>query len=285
MAGEFAGAIARRRRDKIARLQRSADLWGRGAAGEQATAKALATLPSDSWVVLHDVRWPGRPFANIDHVAIGPTGVFVIDSRSWSGSVQLDYGVLRQNGRPRGRELVSAWESAAAVARQLVFLPSARVVPVLCLVGSNVTGWAESVIVSDTPNVVHALTSRRPVMSPDQVRAVANELRWRLQNAPEPRRTAGTTWARTAPRQVQPRREPVRRASGRVSFTAALIGAVLIGTGAYTPQVATGLADFFVQTVAYESGKAPNDRPAVRKNKGDGAEKTRQIRSERQDQR
>ena len=102
MAGEFAGAIARRRRDKIARLQRSADLWGRGAAGEQATAKALATLPSDSWVVLHDVRWPGRPFANIDHVAIGPTGVFVIDSRSWSGSVQLDYGVLRQNGRPRG---------------------------------------------------------------------------------------------------------------------------------------------------------------------------------------
>ena len=211
MAGEFAGAIGRRRRDKdraVAAVGRP--VGTRGCRRATATAKALATLPSDSWVVLHDVRWPGRPFANIDHVAIGPTGVFVIDSRNWSGSVELDYRVLQQNGRPRGRELVSAWESAAAVARQLVFLPSVRVVPVLCLVGSNVTGWAESVIVSDAPNVVHALTSRRPVMSPDQVRAVANELRWRLQNAPEPRRTAGIAWARTAPRQVRPRREPAR---------------------------------------------------------------------------
>ena len=134
--------------------------------------------------------------------------------------------------------------------------------PVLCLVGSNVTGWAESVIVSDTPNVAHALTSRRPVMSPDQVRAVANELRWRLQDAPGPRLTAGTVSGRAVPRPVRSRREPVSRASGRVSFTAALIGAVLIGTSAYTPQVATGVADFFVQTVAHESGKAPDDRPA-----------------------
>ena len=279
MAGEFADAIARRQRDKIARLQRSADLWGRGASGERATAKALASLPSDTWVVLHDVRWPGRPFANIDHVAIGPGGVFVIDSKNWSGSVQLDGGVLQQNGRPRGRELVHARESAAAVARQLVFLPSVRVMPVLCLVGSHVTGWAESVIVSDTPNVAHALTSRRPVMSPDQVRAVANELRWRLQNSPEPRLTVGTVSGRALPRPVRSRRESVSRASGRVSFTATLIGAVLIGTMAYTPRVATGVADFFVQTVAHESGKAPADLPARSKNQGDFVE--REIRTAR----
>ena len=281
MAGEFADAVTGRQRGNAARLQRSTDLWGHGAAGERATAKALASLPSDSWVVLHDVRWPGRPFANIDHVAIGPGGVFVIDSRSWSGSVQLDCGVLQQNGRPRLRELLSARESAAAVARQLVFLPSVRVMPVLCLVGSNVTGWAESVIVSDTPNVAHALTSRRPVLTPDQVRAVANELRCRLQDAQGPRRTAATVWERAVPRPVRPPRAPVSRASGRVSFTAALIGAVLIGTGAYTPQVATGVADFFVQTVAHESGKAPDDGSAQRKNQGDGGEKKREIRSER----
>ncbi len=45
--------------------------------------------------------------------------------------------------------------------------------------------------------------------------------------------------------------------------------------------MATGVADFFVQTVAHESGKAPADRPAQRKNKGDGGEKKREIRSER----
>ena len=188
MAGEFADAIARRQRSKLARLQRSADLWKRGAAGERATAKALASLPSDSWVVLHDVRWPGRPFANIDHVAIGPSGVFVIDSKNWSGSVQLDRQALRQDGRTRGRELVCAREAAAAVARLLAVLPSAQVLAVLCLVGKDVTGWAGSVLVCNTSNIAHVLTSRRSVMTPEVVRAVANELRGRLQNAPEPRR-------------------------------------------------------------------------------------------------
>ena len=273
MAGESADAVVRRKREKISRLQRSADLWERGAAGERATAKALDSLPSQSWVVLHDVRWPGRPFANIDHVAIGPGGVFVIDSKNWSGSVELAGDVLRQDGRSRARELVSARESAAAVARQLVFLPSAQVVSVLCFVGRDVTGWVGSVLVCNTSNVAHVLTSRRPVMSPDQVRAVANELRGRLQNHSEPRRAPVV-----AP--SPPRPSKVSRANARVSVAATLLGAFFIGTLAYTPQVATGIADFFVQTIADDSGTAPGDQPAKPK-KGDGGQKERRARSER----
>jgi hypothetical protein len=275
MAGQSADAIARRKREKSARLQRSADLWERGAAGERATAKALASLPSDSWVVLHDVRWPGRPFANLDHVAIGPSGVFVIDSKNWSGSVQLAGPVLRQDGRPRGRDLVSARAAAAAVARQLLFLPSAQVSSVLCFVGKDVTGWAGPVLVCNTSNIAHVLTSRRSVMTPDLVRAVAHELRGRLQNAPEPRR---------APVPPPPRPRLALTASGRASIAATMVGAFLIGTFAYTPQVANGIADFFVQTIASDSGQAPSDRPAKRK-KGDDGSKQREARNEREDRR
>jgi len=37
----------------------------------------LARVPRE-WTLLHDVAWPGRPSGTIDHVAIGPTGVFVM---------------------------------------------------------------------------------------------------------------------------------------------------------------------------------------------------------------
>ena len=99
-AGESAREVARKRREKAERLAQVADAWDRGAAGEEATARALASLPPE-WTVLHDVRWPGRRKANIDHVVIGPGGVFVIDSKYWSGTVSVAGDVLRQNGRSR----------------------------------------------------------------------------------------------------------------------------------------------------------------------------------------
>lgn len=46
-------------------------------------AAALADLDPKVWTVLRDVARPGRPKANIDHVAVGPAGAFVIDAKNW----------------------------------------------------------------------------------------------------------------------------------------------------------------------------------------------------------
>lgn len=56
------------------------DRWRRGADGEVATAAVLARL-SRRWVVLHDRAVPGSR-ANIDHLVIGPTGVWVVDTKT-----------------------------------------------------------------------------------------------------------------------------------------------------------------------------------------------------------
>jgi len=41
--------------------------------------------------------------ANVDHLAIGPTGVFVIDSKQWTGSVhQSADGLAWHNHTPLG---------------------------------------------------------------------------------------------------------------------------------------------------------------------------------------
>lgn len=61
--------------------------WQTGARGEQRTGKLLKRLERTGWVVLHDL--PGR-FGNIDHVVVGPGGVFLLDSKVWSGDVVTD---------------------------------------------------------------------------------------------------------------------------------------------------------------------------------------------------
>ena len=122
MAGESARELARRQREKAERLTRSATLWERGAEGEEATAEALAQLPGGSWTVFHDVKWPGRRYANVDHIVVGPPGVFVIDSKNWSGDVSITDGVLRQNKWSRERTVAAAAEAGLAVSRLVPLL-------------------------------------------------------------------------------------------------------------------------------------------------------------------
>lgn len=60
-----------------------------GALGEQAVARSLARRTADSGVLLlHDRRMP-RGRGNIDHLAIAPTGVFVIDAKNHKGKVEI----------------------------------------------------------------------------------------------------------------------------------------------------------------------------------------------------
>jgi Ca2+/Na+ antiporter len=160
-AGESAREVARKRREKAQRLTQIADAWERGAAGEEATARALALLPAE-WTVLHDVHWPGRSKANIDHVVIGPGGVFVIDSKLWNGTVSVAGDVLRQNGRSREKNVAAVAEAALAVTGVIGQVPA---VPVLCFVRDEpITGWARDVMVCSTANVSEMLTSRPPVL-------------------------------------------------------------------------------------------------------------------------
>ena len=44
-------------------------------------------------MILHDRRVPGSP-ANIDHLVIGPTGVFVVDAKNFSHQLSLNKGTL-----------------------------------------------------------------------------------------------------------------------------------------------------------------------------------------------
>ncbi|MFZ0768203.1 MAG: nuclease-related domain-containing protein [Acidimicrobiales bacterium] len=61
--------------------------WGKGSEGERQLAEGLTRRIGDRAVLLHDRRIPRRR-SNIDHLAIAPSGVWVIDAKSHSGLLQ-----------------------------------------------------------------------------------------------------------------------------------------------------------------------------------------------------
>jgi Nuclease-related domain len=61
--------------------------WSTGAVGEEALAAHLAKRCPDA-IVLHDRRIP-RSRANIDHLAVAPSGVHVIDAKRYKGKIEV----------------------------------------------------------------------------------------------------------------------------------------------------------------------------------------------------
>ncbi len=62
------------------------DRRDRGASAEEHVGSLLAQLPADEWRVIHDASFG---HGNIDHIAIGPAGVFAIETKSHPGPVRV----------------------------------------------------------------------------------------------------------------------------------------------------------------------------------------------------
>lgn len=88
------------------------DLEGyfKGARGEEIVAALLATLPS-GYHVFHDVAIGES--GGIDHVVIGPNGLFVIETKCWSGQVTLEGGNVLFNGTLPSRSPIEQVRSSA----------------------------------------------------------------------------------------------------------------------------------------------------------------------------
>jgi hypothetical protein len=125
--------------------------WAVGAAGERRNAARLEKLVEGQPVAfLHDRRVPGSR-ANIDHIAVGPTGVFVIDSKNAQGSVKVDWkGLLSKRrwflyvgGRDR-TAWVDAVERQVEVVRTVLGAAGYPDVPVhgaLCMANGEGLPW------------------------------------------------------------------------------------------------------------------------------------------------
>lgn len=115
-------------------LELEAGAWAAGADGERRVAALLNRLP-EGWCVHHDrLLRPGRSQTNLDHIVIGPSGVYLVDTKNWAGGTSVHEGTVWQHASsssPKGRELDMVSRFAAEMEKGLE-LP---VVPVIALAG------------------------------------------------------------------------------------------------------------------------------------------------------
>ena len=118
------------------RPSEQARAWQRGAHGERQTARLLDRLGRDGYVVFHDLAMPDSP-ANVDHLVIGPSGVFAIDSKQWTGNVhQGADGLVWHDHYRLDRTLATVRWQAATLGRLL----GVPVAPLVCVHGTHVHG-------------------------------------------------------------------------------------------------------------------------------------------------
>jgi len=127
----------------IAAAAASVSDWAAAAEGRRRTGQALRALDPAEWQVIDDVGVPrgGR----VDHVVVGPGGIYVLDSKAWRGVVTVDQkgATITPPDDPdaawtaRGRHR-SLPPAAAAVARGLA-TATGRWTPAPCAV---VVVWA-----------------------------------------------------------------------------------------------------------------------------------------------
>ena len=65
-----------------------ADRWLRGAEGEKAVGKVCTELEADGWRAIHDVS---LGHGNVDHILVGPGGIFTIETKSHRGRIPIDH--------------------------------------------------------------------------------------------------------------------------------------------------------------------------------------------------
>jgi hypothetical protein len=114
----------------------------RGASAEEHVGELLQGLPEDRWHVIHDASL-GR--GNVDHILIGPAGVFTVETKSHPGPVRVGRvhgGTIRQaNAQRKAIERVTGGDvepllvySRAWVDRPLARRKGVRVLPARMLI-------------------------------------------------------------------------------------------------------------------------------------------------------
>ncbi len=144
----------------------STRVWAQGAAGERAVAAKLDELVGDHVAALHDrlLRRPDGTLsrANIDHIAVTPSGVWVIDAKTHQGSLEVRRSgglfsprveALYINGRDQTRLVHGLLKQVDAVRHELSSVQASIAVRgALCFVGTELP-WFGSSSITDVPLV------------------------------------------------------------------------------------------------------------------------------------
>lgn len=149
--------------------------WGVGAEGEEKTARILAPLEAQGFRVIHDRLIPGSR-TNIDHIVVGPPGVFVVETKNYAGRLRVRGGEVWVAGRRKTEMLAQAKREAAAVAAVVSPVP---VTPLICVHRADL-GWfkveVEGIRIVGPRELVKLLRKAPATLTADRVANLADRI-------------------------------------------------------------------------------------------------------------
>jgi hypothetical protein len=156
----------------VSPLTDNGETWYRGAVAELAVGRLLSHL-DERWIVLHAVP-VGRRGADIDHVVVGPPGVFTINTKNHSGQrVWVAGNTFMVAGARRDHIRNSEFEAArvvklfgAAFGRQL---PVRALIVVLNPARLHIKTRPKAVDVLASRDLLRWLKRRPAVLSSDEL--------------------------------------------------------------------------------------------------------------------
>jgi len=163
--------------------------WSVGAEGERMLSETLASIAGESLRVLHDRRIP-RTTANIDHLVVCPSGVFVVDAKRYRDSrpeLRVEGGLIRPRtellyvgGRDRTALVAGMHKQVTLVRAALADHPEVPVRGVLCFVDADWPLIGGSFTVNDVavlwPKKLKALLTQPGALDQEQIA----DLQWQL---------------------------------------------------------------------------------------------------------
>jgi len=154
-------------------LKRDFDNWSQGAEGEEAVGRILEGLREEGWCVIHDVSF-GR--GNIDHIVVGPGGIFTIETKSRAGKVWLAHLDQKMLGQAYAEMKTLETITRMEVQALLVFSQAYIV--------DRVPAKRRGVTILPARSLAWFFSRRRPVMSPEQAAEIHRRLALAVGQAP-----------------------------------------------------------------------------------------------------
>lgn len=166
-----------------------------GASGEVAVGRRLQRL-GEGWHVIHSVP-VGDKDTDIDHVVIGPPGVFTVNTKNHSGrNVWVHTHAFKVSGHNQHylrKSRAEAKRAAKLLSAACGF--SVPVEPIIVVLSAKLTvkGQPRDVSVGGPRTICRWLTSRPPVLSPEAIEDIYEHARRDVTWRPRPARTPPTT--------------------------------------------------------------------------------------------
>lgn len=147
------------------RFRRDYGTWSQGAEGEEVVGEILEGLAAEGWCVIHDVAF-GR--GNIDHIAIGPGGIFTVETKSHAGRIPIDKIDRKMVGQAYAEKKLLETITGMEVQALLVFSQAYLIGPV--------PAWRRGVAILPARMLAGFFARRKPVMSAEQAAEIHSRL-------------------------------------------------------------------------------------------------------------